>query len=218
MKNVLSVMLLSMLLVLSSCTKDRITGGGTIATEDRNVTNFTKISMAGSTNVTVTKGQVFGVKVKGYSNLLPYFETNVVNGTLEMGYKDHVNVRHDNTEVIVTLPVLNGLSIAGSGNIVSTGDFTNNNQFETNIAGSGNITLEHGTAVNFANSIMGSGNVDAFGFTAENATIEVAGSGDTRITATNKLQVKISGSGNVYYKGSPLVSVNISGSGKVVKQ
>ena len=218
MKNVVSVMLLSVVLVFSSCTKDRITGGGAITTEERSNKNFTKVSIAGSTNVTVSKGQNFSVKVKGYQNLLPYFETNVINGTLEMGYKENVNVKHNNTEVFVTLPVLNGLSVQGSGDIISTGNFTDNYQFETNIAGSGSITIENGTAANFSTSILGSGDVNAFGFTAEKATIEVAGSGDTKITATDKLKVQIVGSGNVYYKGSPNVTVNISGSGEVIKQ
>lgn len=158
------------------------------------------------------------MKVKGYSNILPYFETNVINGTLEMGFRENVNVRHNNTEVFVTLPVLNGLSVEGSGDIISTGNFTDNNQFETNIAGSGSITLENGAAANFSTSILGSGDVNAFGFTTEKATIEVAGSGDTKITATDKLKVQIAGSGNVYYKGSPNVTATISGSGRVIKQ
>lgn len=218
MKNVLSAMLLMMILVLTSCTKDRITGGGTITTENRNVKNFTKVSIAGSTNVTIIKGQAFEVKVKGYSNLLPYFDTKVINGTLEMGFKEHVNVNRDNTEVSVTLPALDGLSVAGSADMISTGDFININMFETTIAGSGSITIQHGSAVNFSASIIGSGDINAFSFTADNASVSISGSGDTRITANNKLHVEIAGSGNVFYHGSPLISTIISGSGRVLKQ
>jgi hypothetical protein len=218
MKNVLGAILLVTLVIVSSCHKDRVTGAGSIITEERPDKNFTQISMAGSTNVIVSRGSDFSVKVKGYSNLLPYFKTSVTNGTLELGYDEHVNVRHDNTEVFVTLPVLTGLSVAGSGDIISTGDFTGNNNFETNILGSGSITLERGSATNFSNSIMGSGDLHAFGFTAEKAKIEVSGSGDTKITATSKLNVQIAGSGDVYYKGSPNVTVHISGSGKVIRQ
>ena len=219
MKNFLSVVLVGMVLLFSSsCTKDRITGAGPVISEERSSKNFTKISIAGSTDVTVSKGQNFSVMVKGYSNLLPYFETNVINGTLEMGFKEHVNVRHDNTEVFVTLPVLNSLSVAGSGDIISTGNFQENNQFETIIAGSGSITLEKGSSTHFYSSILGSGDVNAYGFIAEKVNIEVAGSGDTKITATDKLKVQITGSGNVFYKGSPNVSATINGSGKVIKQ
>ena len=154
MKNVFSVLLVSIMSLFSSCTKDRITGSGTIKSEDRFIKNFTQVSMAGSTDVTVVKGAVFNVNVKGYSNLLPYFETNVVNGTLELGFDEHVRVIHSNIEVIVTVPVLNGLSMAGSGNIRSAGDFTGNNNFRVEIAGSGNINIEDGDALNFSASIF----------------------------------------------------------------
>lgn len=188
------------------------------STEERTLNNFTKVSVAGSTDVTVVKGTAFKVQVKGYNNLLPYFETKVVNGNLIMGYKNHVNVRNDNTEVTVTLPVLNGVATSGSGDIVSTGDFVDNDNFEATTSGSGNITLEDGASKHFSSKISGSGDIKAFGFTSEQATINIAGSGNTSVTATDKLEVKISGSGNVYYKGSPAVSATVQGSGTVIKQ
>jgi hypothetical protein len=218
MKKVSSAMLVAIVLFFSSCSRDMVTGGGTIITENRNIKNFKKIALAGSSHVTVTKGDVFNVEIKDYSNLLPYFNTSVIDGTLELGFQEHINVRQSRMEIVVTMPVLNGLAIAGSGDITSTGDFTNNSRFETEILGSGDIILVHGKAANFSGSIAGSGNIEAFSFTAEKATLEIAGSGNIKITATDKLHAKIDGSGNVYYAGSPLVSVTINGSGKVERR
>jgi hypothetical protein len=206
------------LITLSSCTKDRVSGNGSTTTEDRPLDNFTKINAMGSTDAFVTKGTSFKVQVKGSDNLVPYFETRVVNGTLNLGYKNNVHVRHDDIQVFITMPVLNGLKTQGSGNITSSGNFTDVTDFETSISGSGNITIDQGSARNFSSTISGSGNVQAFGLSAEKASIRVSGSGNTRITATNQLDIKIAGSGNVYYKGTPQVSVNISGSGSVIKQ
>lgn len=218
MKKLLNGILFCTILILSACTGERVTGSGTVRTEDRPLTNFTKISVAGSNDVVLIKGITFKVQVKAYDNLLPYFETKVVNGKLEMGYKNLVNIKNDNTEVTVTLPVLNEVSTSGSGNIISSGDFSDNNEFAATTSGSGNITLEDGASKNFSSTISGSGNVKALGFTTEKATINVSGSGNTSITATDKLNVKISGSGNVYYKGTPSVSATIHGSGAVIKQ
>lgn len=219
MKSILFLnLVLAVLITISACNQDPITGSGVIATEARTIKNFTGVTIEGSSNVTILKGTDFKVEVKAYNNLLPYFESRVVNGNLILGYKDHINVRNDNTEVTVTLPVLNSLSTYGSGDITSTGDFMGNNDFEASISGSGNIKIEKGSSMNFSTSISGSGNVQAFGFAAEKVTVNVAGSGNAKVTATNKLNVKIAGSGNVYYKGSPSLSVNVSGSGAVVKQ
>ncbi len=82
--------------------------------------------------------------------------------------------------------------MAGSGNITLTGDFTGNNNFKVEIAGSGNINIDDGDAFNFSASKFGSGNINACGFTAENAEVEIAGSGDTKLFATDKLNVDIS--------------------------
>jgi hypothetical protein len=210
---------LSVLLVLTTaCSKERISGSGSVITENRQVNAFTKVSLKGPSFVYITKGNTLNVQVKAYSNLLPYFETRVVNGTLELGYKDDLSVRNENSEVYITVPVLNGLSIYGSGDIETTGNFNDNPSFETSVYGSGNIEIAEGAADNFSSTIAGSGDIYAFGFRAKKANVEISGSGNVRITANDELKVKISGSGNTYYKGSPDVSVNISGSGGVIKQ
>jgi hypothetical protein len=218
MKKEILYVLSVLLLLTTACSKERISGSGSVVTEDRQVNAFTKVSLKGPSFVYITKGNNFNVQVKAYGNLLPYFETRVVNGTLELGYKDDLSIRNENSEVYITLPVLNGLSIYGSGDIETTGNFNDNPSFETSVYGSGNIEIREGAADNFSATIAGSGDVYAFGLSAKKANVEVSGSGNVRITAKDELKVKISGSGNIYYKGSPDISVNISGSGDVIKQ
>lgn len=208
--------IVSVMLSLLSCTKERISGNGSTISEARNVNNFIAVSVSGSTNVYITQGAVFNVEVKGYSNLLPYFETRVINNTLTAGYKQNVNVKNDNTEVFITMPVLYGLSVYGSGNITTTGSFNNNINFTAKVEGSGNIQFSNGTATNFHSDIEGSGNIYTLNMIADNAETSISGSGNIEITASNQLKVKITGSGNVYYKGTPLITTSISGSGTVI--
>ena len=210
------IMLAFTILLFASCKKDRISGTGSVVTEQRNVTNFTKVHTSGSTDVEVKQGVDFKVEVTGYSNLIPYFETRLNNGTLELGYKNDVHVRNDNIKVLVTLPVLNGLSTSGSGDISTTGNFSGNTNFDCNISGSGNISIAAGASDQFRSTISGSGDVFALGMIATNAEITISGSGDSEITAVNQLKVTIAGSGNVYYLGTPTITAQISGSGSVI--
>ena len=204
------------LMTFIACKKERISGSGPVITETRPVANFTRIHTSGSTNVFVTQGAGFKVEVNGYVNLIPFFETKLVNNTLELGYKNNTTVKNDNIKVLVTIPVLNGLSTSGSGNINTSGAFYNNPVFETHIAGSGNISFSQGTAQNYISTIAGSGSVYAFGLQAANADIIISGSGNQEITSGNNLKANIAGSGNVYYKGTPVINVHISGSGAVI--
>lgn len=202
--------------VLFACSKERINGNGTVVTESRNQSNFTGIKASGSSAVLITQGAAFKVEVKGSSNLIPYYETKIVNNVLEVGYKNNVNVKNDNIQVLITMPTLTSLSLHGSGNISSSGVFAGNTDFNAYIAGSGNINFSSGTTQNFNSTITGSGNIYAINMVADKAETEITGSGSTEITATTNLKVKITGSGNVYYHGTPVITSTISGSGAVI--
>lgn len=204
------------ILAFTSCSKEKITGSGPVITETRNLSGFNSVSAAGSTNIFVTQGANFNVEIKGYSNLLPYYETLVTNNTLRLGFKPGVNVKNDNLEVYVTLPSLNSLSLAGSGDIRTSGTFSGNTNFKASIAGSGSIFFSDGTAQQFNSTIAGSGNIYALGMAAQKADVNIDGSGNTEISAAIELKVRISGSGNVYYRGTPVISTQISGSGSVL--
>jgi hypothetical protein len=111
MKRVLIIVSFSLLLF--SCSKEKVRGGGSVITENRNLANFTGITVFGSSAVQITQGSSFRVEVRGYGNLLPYYETRIVNNNLEMGYKNNVNVKNDNIQVLITMPALNSISLHG---------------------------------------------------------------------------------------------------------
>lgn len=203
------------LLLLASCSKDRITGSGAVVSENRNVTGFTKVVTNGATNVHISQGANFSVQLRGYENLLPYLKTKLDNNALEIGYTGNVNIRNDNVEAWVTMPLLEGVSTNGSANADVKGGFTGAD-LRASISGSGSVTVEDGNTPLFSSSISGSGNVHAFGLTAQRAETSISGSGTTEVRAVSNLRVRISGSGVVYYKGQPALDSEISGSGKLV--
>lgn len=216
MKGGLSIVIISATLSFFSCTKERISGNGSTITETRNISNFTAISASGSTNVYINQGATFKVEVKGYSNLLPYYETRLVNNTLQVSYKQNMNIKNDNTEVFITLPVLNGLALSGSGSITTSGAFNGNTDFNVTISGSGNIHFSRGTSQNFYSKVDGSGNINMLNMVAAKADATITGSGKTEITANNQLKVEIIGSGKLYYHGTPVITTSITGSGTVL--
>lgn len=218
MKKQFLVLVACISMALMSCEKERISGSGTITAENRTVSGFTGVRVEGDVKVFITQGNSFTVQVKDYSNLLPYFETELDGTVLELGFKDDTHVSNSRTEVSITLPVLQYLRIDGSGSIDVSGTFASVNQFDAVISGSGEIGIQNAAAATFKTDINGSGNIKAFGMIAGIAHTQTTGSGNTQLTATDKLNAKIVGSGNVYYKGTPLVQVDITGSGKVLPQ
>ncbi|RZJ08856.1 MAG: DUF2807 domain-containing protein [Rubrivivax sp.] len=216
---------------------ERITGNGDLAVEARDAGAFDSVALAGGFNVVIRQGNGNKVEVKADRNLLPYIETRIVDGsrgrTLEIGPKRgyHFSTSH-NPNIMLEMPALKGVSVAGSGKvqveamktggvsveIAGSGDvrFANLDaeRLAMKVSGSGDIVAV-GRAGTASVSIAGSGDVRAAELAAEEVKVSIAGSGDAQVNASRKLNVSIAGSGDVRYSGSPEISSSVAGSGKV---
>ena len=182
--------------MLASCEKETIVGGGSIATEQRNVSNFTKIEVEGKINVIIEHSASFKVAVKSYQNLLPVLETKLIGDALHIGYRTGTNIINDRSEVRISLPLLQKLTTTGDSE----------------------INIISGNSSNFEAHIVGSSLINAFNFSTQLANIDIEGNGFASIAVADRLKVKITGNGTVYYKGSPLVTSNVIGNGIIEKK
>ncbi|MES2652023.1 MAG: head GIN domain-containing protein [Bacteroidota bacterium] len=216
MKHLILLSIIS-IFMLSSCTKDRLTANGDRITETRTLNEFNSLSISGANRVHVSYGNEYKVVLKGSSNLLPYFKTTLDGKKLNLSYKN-ANVNHDDIEIFVTMPLIKGASVSGSGGLDIDGSFAAINEFDLSISGSGDVSVNHELKVDDIEiHISGSGKVFFQKSIAKEADIDISGSGDVHIQVVDFLKARISGSGEIYYKGSPQLDTKISGSGKLIK-
>ena len=216
-----------------------ITGDGNQKKESRTVADFSSLSSHGAIDVKIIYGQSNSISVEADENLLPYIETNVVNGKLIIQTKKNVNLRSRKKMIVsVSMTKINALQLSGSGNIDGNGSFTSDEEtkimlsgsgnihlssgsfkdLELAISGSGNIDVKGGSANSVLVSVSGSGNADCSDVTADKADVKISGSGNAKVNVNKSLTANISGSGNVYYKGNASdISTRIMGSGKAIK-
>ncbi|RZK38395.1 MAG: DUF2807 domain-containing protein [Pedobacter sp.] len=215
MKNIL--LFIISIFIFSSCSKERLTANGDTITETRTPGQFNELRTSGSSRVHIAYGNEYKVILKGSSNLLPYFKTTVNDGKLDLTYKN-ANVTLDDIEVFVTMPRIEEASLSGSGSIDIQSGFTNIDELDLAISGSGDISVNHELRIDELDiEISGSGKVFFSKAIARKAEIHISGSGDAHLQVTNHLKARISGSGQVYYKGDPQLDTQISGSGKLIK-
>jgi hypothetical protein len=201
---------------LSSCNGERLAANKDVISETRELSGFEQVEAGGANNVHVAYGENFKVELRGSSNLLQAFETKIDNKILTLRYNDDVNVDDDDVEVFVTLPLLNGLTLSGSGDMEIRGRFPEAKEFIVNINGSGDINVsESFSCVSLELDLSGSGKAELSNLQAVRSDVTISGSGDTYVHAEEELDVRINGSGTVYYKGSPRVKSDINGSGQV---
>lgn len=221
---------------LSSCTDNiRIKGNGVPASDSRDVQDFTGVVSLGTFDVHITKGTTTEVLVRAEENLLPYIETYVKGGKLQIDVSGMRSLNNQLAmEVFVTTSDLNYVKLSGSG--VITSDYFEGDVMDVHLSGSGMVhvaaevdklygLLSGSGNLKFSGSsrqadlkISGSGNINAYDLELEECQVNISGSGDALVFVNDYLKGIISGSGNILYAGSPEVESHISGSGRIIME
>lgn len=215
----------------------KITGNGKYITENRSLSVYNKIDVAGSFEVKLVKGKEGAISINADENLMEYIETEIENNHLKIQPKKGYQLRSTKTIVItVSFETIDAISLAGSGN-VSSADELNATDLNLNLAGSGEINLPvstknltshiagsgnlklSGNADVFRSEIAGSGNLEGDDLKAIISHVNIAGSGNVKIHAVSEIHANIAGSGNVIYSGNPTIEKSKSvGSGSIRKK
>lgn len=192
---------------------ERIRGSGKMATEMRDLTGFTSISVNNSTDIDIIIGDKYRVELEAEDNLLEIIETEVVRGELRITTADGYSIRsRRGSRLTITMPNLEGIKISGSSDIRAQN--INSDELTIEIRGSGDIELS-GRAEEVEIEIRGSGDIDARDLLAVSVEIDIRGSGDVEISVEENLWVNISGSGDITYYGDPRLKKKIRGSGDI---
>lgn len=217
MKIIKSTVIIITCLLAFACKKDSLRKSGNIVSETRSLVAFESISSKGSNPVIIRYGNKFEVVLKGSDNLLPHFQTKVVGKELQLGF-DISEVKNDDIEIFVTLPILNGVKVNGSSEVEISGTFGTLEQLDIQSNGSSKITAIDNLKIdNLSINLSGSGRINFENALATNSNVVLSGSGNIIMSTISKLKVAISGSGTVSYRGNPALETQITGSGKVLK-
>lgn len=234
------MMVVMLMAGLSGChwlDQTRVTGTGAVVERQQGLGDGVTRVLAGvPATLHLVAGEPRGILIKGQENLLPYLVLTESGDKLEIEVKE--GYRLDPTEPLeltITLPVLNELALAGTGNgdlsgfkgddlvlsVAGTGDIVASQlelkRLEGNIAGTGSLELGSGSAQAIELNIAGSGDVLGSEMRGNEVEVNIAGSGDVAVRAQETLKVGIAGSGNIAYWGDPKVEQQIAGSGGVTR-
>lgn len=216
---------------------EKIKGNGKLTTENRNLSDYDKINVAGSFDVILVKGNEGAISITADENLMEYIETEVEKGHLKIQPKKGYQLRSTKTIVItVSFEMVDAISLAGSGNVRSK-DVLNSSDLDLNLAGSGEINLPvstkklssqiagsgniklSGNSDVFNCEIAGSGNIEGFDLKATASHLNIAGSGNVKVHAISEIHANIVGSGDVIYTGNPTIEkLKSIGSGSIRKK
>ncbi|AMR34502.1 hypothetical protein A0256_10200 [Mucilaginibacter sp. PAMC 26640] len=207
--------------------------------QDRHLTGFNAVHLAGSFDVRITQGSSESVNVEAPANVIDRIITEVDGGTLKIYTKNSNGWHWDNNNkkmiVYVSIKDVTAVSLSGSGDIdfkdglrapslklslSGSGDITGKvavKELESSVGGSGDMTISGSADISNV-KVGGSGDFTARNLVTVTSIVRVGGSGDASVNASEKLDISVGGSGDVHYTGSAKnVHTTKSGSGDISK-
>lgn len=212
MKNKPSLAVLALLILFSAgCDWRGIRGNGTIKTEQRPVSPYTRIDAGGFYDIQWQPGSP-SLSITTDENLLSNIETSVSGNVLKIETHGQIAPTHGVT-VVITGPSLSGAELSGALKLEATQ--LSGDRFTLETSGATKVTLAGGTNRLVA-SLTGASRLDAATLQTQDVEISVTGAGRADVMATNSLKAAITGAGRVSYGGNPKsVEKKVTGAGKI---
>jgi ribosomal protein S17 len=218
----------------SSCNIACKQGSGTTSTDNRKVSDFTKIEISGGYKVVLKQDSSLSVSVTVDDNLQKYVKTTVSGSTLRIENDGNICASGD---AVVIVGVRNLEKIDGSGavEIRSDGKLVTKD-LDIDLSGAGKLNLDldaanvhtegsgateltfKGQATSHSIELSGTGNVEALDFIVGSYNIETSGASESRINVLKSLIVKTSGASNIQYKGNPTTVKNHESGASTIKK
>jgi len=209
MKNILLLLIISALSFPIAAQKKLVSG----------LSDFTEISFRTGGKLYLRQGSPQKVEIEGEKDMLEETEVSVEDGKLIIKQKGKWNwgwENNDDFKVYITVPRIELISAAGSGDILAETKITSQH-LSLKVSGSGSIRAEI-DAGDVEADVTGSGKIEMNGI-CKNLESDVTGSGkllfDAQVAET--VDLGVSGSGKIQGSGkTKFVKTSVTGSGKVL--
>lgn len=190
-------------------------GSGNVATEHRDVSDFSAVDVSGVFQVEIVAGKDFSVDVQADDNLIQYVTTEVRGETLRIGLDKKVSTRND-LIVRVTAPSIEKLQASGASKVSAIG--ISGDSFTLDASGASRVTVVGATS-SLSVDVSGASNIDADELTAVNANVDASGASHVYVNVSGELHAEASGASRVVYSGDPKsVDNRQSGAGTVSRK
>lgn len=193
---------------------------GRLATQEFNLSGFTRISVSSAFVVNVLQSDRYSVIVTVDDNLVEHLNVYKRADTLYVGLDSFGVLGQATLRATITMPELAGLELSGASR-VTAGGFRSRGSLEVEvsgasalegemntgdvrlrISGASSVTLE-GTGGNASIEVSGASRARLERFALKDVNIEVSGASSATINLQGRLDAEASGASTILYLGNP---------------
>ena len=208
------MMLVAAFAFVAGCSRPGIKGDGIIKTEDRSVSEFSKVVVSGGYQIKWSRAKA-GLSISTDQNLLPLIKTVVSGKTLKINSQDEL-APTKNITIILSSASLADVELSG-GNTFKASQLSGP-ELRVESTGASDITVE-GSVTKLNAHLIGASKLNAKSLRTETATLSLVGASHADVAVTDSLKVYVTGAGSVTFSGDPKsVEKNITGAGSIRKR
>ena len=188
----------------------RVVGSGNLQTQDRSVSDFTRVDVSSGFKVQITQSNTYKVSVTADDNVLNYTQTTVSGNVLTVRLQPGVSFQTSTLKAVIAMPTLEGVMLSGGTNITASG-FSSSNDFTADLSGGSYLKIT-GRAGDLEAVCSGGSTIEMSGFPVNNTSVDFSGGSKGTINLSGRLDATLSGGSRLYYLGNPtLGDTNTSG-------
>ncbi len=196
---------------LTACGLVGTRGEGAVASETRQIDDFSRIESGGGIHVSVGIGPALSLEVSAQSNILPLIVTEIVDGTLRIRSSKGFTTT-ERVDVNLTTPQLERILLSG-GSRGEVGGLAAD-AFEVQLSG-GSVLTASGTVNAMVLGVSGGSVGQLEGLTATTIKVDLSGGSRVEVSATDVVSGSASGGSRVSVAGGADASVNTTGGSQV---
>lgn len=194
--NRITVILIAAVL-FAGCSRG-IKGDGVVKTENRSITDFSKVEVTGAYQIRWSSGKP-ALNISADQNLLPLIETTVNGDTLRIESKENLSPTKSIT-IILSSASLADIRLTGANNFKASQ--ITGHDLKLEITGASSLSVD-GSVPKLEANLTGASHLDAKSLQAQFATIELVGTSEADVTVTDTLKASVVGASLLTYSGNP---------------
>jgi hypothetical protein len=211
MMNGTTIALIAAVAIMAGCSRPGIRGDGVIKTEDRPISDFSRVEAIGGYQIKWSAGKP-ALNISADQNLLLLIKTVVSGDTLRI--ESEGNLAPTKTITIT----ISGASLADvelTGGINFKASQVLGDKLKLESAGASDITID-GTVAKLEANLTGASKLNAQSLQTQTAKLSLLGASDADVNVADALDVSITGAGSLSYSGNPkTVEKTVLGAGSI---
>jgi hypothetical protein len=212
--NRITIVLVAAVTVVAGCSRPGIKGDGVIKTEDRSITDFSKVAVTGGYKIKWSSGKP-ALNISADENLLPLIHTVVSGTTLEIDSEENLR---PSESITINLLSTSLADMRLTGGISFKASQISGQDLKIESTGASDISMD-GSITNLEAELTGASKLNAKSLQTRTATLSLIGASDAQVTVTDTLKVSVAGAGSVTYYGNPKsVEKSVAGAGSIRSQ